>query len=36
MKVDLIISADHISDDKIKGKTAIVIDMLRATSVKQQ
>lgn len=33
MKVDLIISADHISDDKIKGKTAIVIDMLRATSV---
>lgn len=33
MKVDIIISADYISEDKLKGKTAIVIDMLRATSV---
>lgn len=33
MKVDIIISADYISEDKIKGKAALVIDMLRATSV---
>ncbi|NLZ48889.1 MAG: 2-phosphosulfolactate phosphatase family protein [Clostridiales bacterium] len=33
MKVDIIISADYVSEDKIKGKTALVIDMLRATSV---
>jgi 2-phosphosulfolactate phosphatase len=33
MKVDLIISADDIRDDKIKDKSVVVIDMLRATSV---
>lgn len=33
MKIDLIISADDIKDEKVKDKTVIVIDMLRATSV---
>lgn len=33
MKIDMIISADDIKESKIAGKTAIVIDMLRATSV---
>lgn len=33
MKVDIIISAGDIKRDKIIGKTAVVIDMLRATSV---
>lgn len=33
MKVDVIISADDINDVKVEGKTVIVIDMLRATSV---
>lgn len=33
MKVDVIISADDIKNEKIEGKTVVVIDMLRATSV---
>lgn len=33
MKVDVIISADYIREDLIKGKTVVVIDILRATSV---
>lgn len=33
MKIDLIISADDIKEEKVKNKTAVVIDMLRATSV---
>ncbi|GAB6168659.1 2-phosphosulfolactate phosphatase family protein [Clostridium carnis] len=33
MKLDLIISADHIKKEYIKGKVVVVIDMLRATSV---
>lgn len=33
MKVDLIISADDIKKDKVLQKSAVVIDMLRATSV---
>lgn len=33
MKVDLIISADDIKQEKVIGKTIVVIDMLRATSV---
>lgn len=33
MKVDLIISADDIKQEKIIGKSIVVIDMLRATSV---
>lgn len=33
MKIDIIISADHINEESLKGKTSIVIDMLRATSV---
>ena len=33
MKLDLIISADDIKKEKILGKTVVVIDMLRATSV---
>ncbi|WP_234117149.1 2-phosphosulfolactate phosphatase family protein [Clostridium hydrogenum] len=33
MKIDLIISADDIKKDKMIGKSAVVIDMLRATSV---
>jgi 2-phosphosulfolactate phosphatase len=33
MKVDLIISADDIKREKIKGKSVVVVDMLRATSV---
>jgi 2-phosphosulfolactate phosphatase len=33
MKVDIVISADDIIQDKIEGKSAVVIDMLRATSV---
>lgn len=33
MKVDLIISADDIREEKIEGKSIVVIDMLRATSV---
>jgi len=33
MKIDLIISVDDIKKEKIIGKTVIVIDMLRATSV---
>ena len=33
MKIDLIISADYIQDKVIEGKTVVVIDILRATSV---
>ncbi|MDP4144541.1 MAG: 2-phosphosulfolactate phosphatase family protein [Bacillota bacterium] len=33
MNIDLIISTEHIDKEKIKGKTVIVVDMLRATSV---
>ncbi|WP_035292741.1 2-phosphosulfolactate phosphatase family protein [Clostridium sp. KNHs214] len=33
MKIDVIISANDIKEEKIKGKTVVVIDMLRATSV---
>lgn len=33
MKVDLIISADHVKENIIKDKVVVVIDMLRATSV---
>jgi len=33
LKIDIIVSADDIKKDKIKDKTVIVIDMLRATSV---
>jgi 2-phosphosulfolactate phosphatase len=33
MKVDVIISADDIKEEKIKGKSVVVIDILRATSV---
>lgn len=33
MNIDLIISADDIKEEKIKGKSVVVIDMLRATSV---
>lgn len=33
MKIDVIISADYIDSEKLKGKVAVVIDMLRATSV---
>ena len=33
MKVDIIISADDITESKIENKIAIVIDMFRATSV---
>lgn len=33
MKIDLIISADDIKKEKVAGKTVVVIDILRATSV---
>lgn len=33
MKIDVVISADHINEESLKGKTSVVIDMLRATSV---
>lgn len=33
MKIDIIISASDIKEEKIKDKTVIIIDMLRATSV---
>ena len=33
MKVDIIISADDISESKIENKVVVVIDMFRATSV---
>lgn len=33
MKVDIIISADDITESKIENKIAVVIDMFRATSV---
>ena len=33
MKVDIIISADDINKNKLENKTAVVIDMFRATSV---
>lgn len=33
MKIDLVISADDIKEEKIKEKSVVVIDMLRATSV---
>lgn len=33
MKVDIVISADDIRPGKVEGKSALVIDMLRATSV---
>lgn len=32
MRIDIIISADYIKEDKIKGNSVVVIDMLRATS----
>lgn len=33
MKVDVIISAEHIREGELKGKNVVIIDMLRATSV---
>ena len=33
MKVDVVISADHVRHKDIEGKTVVVIDILRATSV---
>ncbi|SFC68482.1 2-phosphosulfolactate phosphatase family protein [Clostridium uliginosum] len=33
MKIDVIISANHIDENKIKDKIVVVIDMFRATSV---
>ena len=33
MKIDIIISADDIKDEKILHKSVIIVDMLRATSV---
>ena len=33
MKVDIIISADDIKEEKVKDKVVVVVDMLRATSV---
>ena len=33
MKVDIIISADNINENKIENKVVVVIDMFRATSV---
>ena len=33
MKIDIIISADDIIESKLENKTAVVIDMFRATSV---
>lgn len=33
MKVDVIISADHIKEEHLENKIVVVIDMLRATSV---
>lgn len=33
MKIDLIISADDIKEEKLKGKAVVIIDVLRATSV---
>ncbi len=33
MKLDIIISADDIKNEKVKDKTVVVIDILRATSV---
>lgn len=33
MKIDIIISADHIKDEYLSNKVVVVIDMLRATSV---
>lgn len=33
MKVDIIISASDIKEEKLKGKVVVVIDVLRATSV---
>lgn len=33
MKVDVVISADHIKKGELQGKVAVVIDILRATSV---
>lgn len=33
MKINVIISADHINPEEVLGKTVVVIDVLRATSV---
>lgn len=33
MKIDVVISADYINKELLKGKSVVVIDMLRATSV---
>lgn len=33
MKIDVIISADYIKEEDLKGKIVVVIDVLRATSV---
>ncbi|KEI02398.1 2-phosphosulfolactate phosphatase family protein [Clostridium botulinum] len=33
MEIDVIISANDIKEEKVKGKTVIIIDILRATSV---
>lgn len=33
MKIDIVISADHIKQEYLKNKVVVVIDMLRATSV---
>ena len=33
MKIDLVISSEHINEDIIKDKVVVVVDMLRATTV---
>jgi len=33
VKIDIIISASDIKEEKLKGKVVVVIDVLRATSV---
>jgi len=33
MRIDIAISGDHVNADLVKGKTVIVVDTLRATTV---
>ncbi|HBG38912.1 MAG TPA: 2-phosphosulfolactate phosphatase, partial [Clostridiaceae bacterium] len=33
MRISLIPAVTYVNDDELKGKTAVVIDVLRATSV---
>ena len=33
MRIDIAITGDHVSPDLVRGKTVIVIDTLRATTV---